>query len=212
MGSGALSAAWNGSQWLVAWEDYVPSTAPIAFDPPPSDILIRAARLSPSLTVLDPQPTLVSNTRSDIGPLVASDGDSFLVAWSRLNYVEGDSVFAQRISSTGSLLAPPNGVRLNAGRAKSVAWDGLQFDVALSATHLTSTLYLTHVAAHGPIESITPLVVVNDRADPAAALVVNGPGRVSVVYTRVGSEPEYGDVERAFVATPHLPRGRAVGR
>ncbi|HXH41007.1 MAG TPA: hypothetical protein VNN08_20435 [Thermoanaerobaculia bacterium] len=119
-----------------------------------------------------------------------------------------NAVFAQRISSDGSLLAQANGVHLCAGRAKSVAWDGQQYDVALAATRSGPTLYLTHVAAHGPLDSLTPLAVVSDQSDPDAALIVTSAGRVAVVYTRIGAEPEYGEVERAFVSVPHALRVR----
>jgi len=47
------------------------------------------------------------------------------------------------------------------------------------------------------------------RAEPDASLIVTGPGRVAVAYTRIDSDPEYGDVERVFVNVPHLARGRA---
>lgn len=84
-------------------------------------------------------------------------------------------VVAQRISSDGSLLAQANGIRLASGVAKSVAWDGLQYDVAL-ASHVYSAnvtpydLFVTHVAPNGPIESLTPLAVASNTTDPYASL------------------------------------------
>ena len=115
---------------------------------------------------------------------------------------------ARRIASDGSQ-SPSDGVLLSPGNAKSIAWDGFQYEVAFSTTHDMSTLYVTHVTAHGSIESLLPLAVVNDRSVPDASLIVTGPGRVAVAYTRIDSRPEYGDVERVFVNVPHLVRGRA---
>jgi hypothetical protein len=200
-----IAAAWNGSEWLLAWE-----TASYYDIEQPPLVEINAARLSPQLTLLDSKPIDVSNTYGDSNPLVASDGDGFLVAWSHFSDDFGEAVFARRIASDGSSPTPSTGAFLGAGIARSLAWDGLQYEVAFSTTHDMSTLYVTHVASHGSIESLSPSAVVNDRSVPDASLLVTSPGRVTVAYTRIDSRPEYGDVERAFVSVPHLPRGRAV--
>ncbi|HXA15729.1 MAG TPA: hypothetical protein VN380_01960 [Thermoanaerobaculia bacterium] len=205
---GAIAAAWNGSEWLMVWEN-VGFAGIESFDPNPVEI--DAARLSPQLTLLDSTPIDVSNSYTDSDPIVASDGNGFVVSWSHFDTPSGDyGVFARRIASDGSPQAPANGVRLGQGHAKSIVWDGLQYDLAFATVRDTSTLYVTHVAANGAIESLTPLAVVNDRSAPDASLLVTSPGRVTVAYTRIDSEPEYGDVERAFVRVPYLVRGRAV--
>jgi hypothetical protein len=201
----ALAAAWNGSQWLLAWEAssyYDIEQAPL--------VKIIAARLSPQLTLLDSKPIDVSNTYGDGSPLIASDGNGFLVAWSHYSADFGEAVFARRFASDGSPQSPSTGAFLGAGLGRSLAWDGLQYQLAFSTLNATSTLYVTHVASHGSIESLSPLAVVNDRSIPDASLLVTGPGRVTVAYTRIDSRPEYGDVERAFVSVPHVPRARAV--
>ncbi|HXH41006.1 MAG TPA: hypothetical protein VNN08_20430, partial [Thermoanaerobaculia bacterium] len=160
---------------------------------------------------LDSKPIDVSDSYTDSAPIVASDGNGFLVGWSHFDTDTGDSsVFARRIASDGSPQTPANGVRLGQGHPKSVVWDGLQYGLAFSTLHDTSTLYVTHVAARGSIESLSPLAVVNDRSEPDASLLVTGPGLVTVAYTRIDSDPQYGDVERAFVSVPHVLRGRAV--
>ncbi len=213
---GNLSSAWNGHEWLVAWEDLAPSTTIIADPGGAYDTRIFSSRLSSSLNVLDPQPIVVSNALNDSRPLVASNGDNFLIVWTHFQIPEIPapfySVVAQRVSSDGSLLAQSNGVRLAYGNAKSVVWDGLQYDVALSSHAHSATsydLFVTHVSATGQIESLNPLAVITNAIDPYASLLVTGMGRTTTVYTRVGTEPQYGDVERAFVSVPHLVRGRA---
>jgi hypothetical protein len=229
LGGRSVSAAWNGSEWLLTWLKGVqPSGGPICDPGPCLEYQIYAARLSSQLTLLDPKPIVVYDTLDSYGqPLVASDGDGFLVAWTRSNYdysyVEGGyeyGVYAQRISRDGSLLGPVNGARIGAGLTKSVVWDGLQYDVAFTARQYspyfaatfasrTANLNVTHVAAHGLIESLTPQTVITDPSDPDAALIVTETGNVTVAYTRIGTEPEYGDVERVFVTVPHAIRGRA---
>jgi hypothetical protein len=216
IGTRGISAAWNGHEWLIAWEDLVPS--PIPVDPAPVfNVRIFAARLSSSLGLLDPKPIVISSTpNARGGPLAASNGDGFLIVWSYADpTLPFSSVFAQRVSSDGSQLAPSGGVRLAGGIPKSVVWDGLQYDVALSS-HTPNgqvvpyDLFVTHVAAGGAIESLNPLAVISNSIDPYASLFVTGIGHTSTVYTRVGTEPQYGDVERAFVSIPHLVRGRAA--
>jgi hypothetical protein len=220
---GNVSSAWNGSAWLIVWEDLVPSA--IIADPGGAyDSVLSAAFISSApfgSTCMSPgcvPPLLriaVSSSPQDTRPVVASNGDNFLIVWSHADLTSPfSSVFAQRISSGGSLLAPAGGVRLAGGVAKSVVWDGLQYDVALSS-HTPSgqvtpyDLFVTHVAGTGSIESLNPLAVISNPIDPYASLLVAGTGRVTTVYTRVGTEPQYGDVERAFVSVPHPVRGRA---
>jgi hypothetical protein len=224
LGRGNVSSAWNGKEWLIVWEDLVPS--PIIADPGGAyDTVISAALLlSSSFGTVCMSPgcvppllrIVVSNTPQDSRPVAASNGDNFLIVWSHADLTSPfSSVFAQRISSSGSLLAQPGGVRLANGIAKSVVWDGLQYDVALSSHTpnghvIPYDLFVTHVAATGSIESLNPLAVISNPIDPYASLLVTGIGRTTTVYTRVGTEPQYGDVERAFVSIPHLVRGRAA--
>jgi hypothetical protein len=217
--TGSVSAAWNGNEWLVAWEDLVNGRLNDA-GPPTYDRRIYASRLSPSLVVLDPSPINLASTFYDTLPLAASDGNGFLVVWSRYqdDVTVPSRVLAQRISSDGSLPGQDNGAPLTPGNAKSVVWDGAQYDVAFSSYFYDGTqpypppytLHVTHVAATGPIESLAPESIVTNVFDPSAALIVTGPGRTTAVYTRLGSELQYGDVERAFVGLPHALRGRAA--
>jgi len=205
--TGSVSAAWNGTEWLVAWEDLVLSGGPI-IDLPVYDTFLKAARISASHTLLDPKPIAISETRTDDQPLVASDGNDFLVALTRYTTTSPQfSVVAQRVSSDGSLLA--NGT-IGSGRAKNVAWDGQQYAVAFASysSDRPSTLYVTHVAADGPIESSAAQSIVSSIADPDAALIVTQPGRVIAAYSRVAAEAAYGDVDRVFVNVPHLLRRR----
>lgn len=206
--SAAISAAWNGREWLLAWENLVP--AAIFFEGPAYELRINAARLSPSLALLDPAPIVLSNVSSS-HPLAASDGNDFLVAWMDYRGPSGN-VRAQRVSSDGSLLGQPDGVPLGSGYIKSIVWDGSQFDVAFSSATAPYTLYVTHVAPRGAIESREPLAVISDRGIPDASLMATGAGSVVAAYTRIEPKREYGDVERVFVGAPHPIRARAAGR
>lgn len=211
----SVSAAWNGNEWLVAWEDLVSYRSPV--DPGFGyHFTIKAARLSSSLTVLDPRPIAISDITDDRAPLAASNGDGFLVAWTSAK--DTLLVMGQRISSDGSLLANANGAPIARGRAKSVAWDGQQYAVAFSTvtytltTALTGALYVTHVAASGPLDGTATQSITSNIADLEAALIATQPGRVIAAYSRVALETPYGDVDRLFLSAPHPIRGRAAGR
>jgi large repetitive protein len=201
-----VSAAWNGREWLVAWEDRI--TIPSAFEGVYTQTFIKAARLSPSLTLLDPRPISLTDSTSDVTPIVASDGNDFLVVWTL-----PPGAMAQRISADGSLLGTANGVRIGSGSVTSVVWDGLQYDVAFSSYSYgnPSTLYVTHVASRGPIEGTAAQAVVSNLVPPNAALIVTRPGHVVTVYSDVPSDAIYGSVERIFVNAPHAIRERAAG-
>jgi hypothetical protein len=124
---------------------------------------------------------------------IASDGNQFLAAW--IDGRDRYSVFVARIDRDGTVLDPM----------------GIFIATAVTNTPVGVAWRLGRVTQRA-IESLSPLAVVNDRSEPDASLIVTGPGRVAVAYTRIGWEPEYGDVERAFVATPHALRGRAASR
>jgi len=201
-----VSAAWNGREWLVAWEDRIP--IPIPIEGTYTQTFIKAARLSPSLTLLDPRPISLTDSTSDVTPIVASDGNDFLVVWTL-----PPGAIAQRISADGSLLENANGVRIGNGYTTSVVWDGLQYAVAFSsyAYGRPSTLYVTKVAARGPIEGTAAQAVVSNLVPPHAALIVTRPGHVITVYSDVPSGAIYGNIERVFINAPHAIRERAAG-
>jgi hypothetical protein len=200
-----VSAAWNGREWLVAWDDRISIPTPIQVTY--TQTFIKAARLSASLTLLDPRPILLTDTTWDVTPFVASDGNAFLVTWTLPIYA-----MAQRISADGSLLGPANGVRIGRGYVTDVVWDGRQYDVAFSSFSYgrLSTLYITHVAAGGPIEGTGAQAVVSNDVTPNAKLIVTSPGKVVAAYSLVAADAIFGAVERVFVNAPHAIRERAV--
>jgi hypothetical protein len=77
--------AWNGSEWLVAFEEIIFAIQPLPY----SYARIRAARLSPSLTLLDPQPLSIAPGVKDFAPVVAASVDQFFIAWTHLDPDDG---------------------------------------------------------------------------------------------------------------------------
>ena len=89
------SVGWNGTEWLVAFEQrfLTRSIFPFFFR---SDVY--SVRLSPLLTLLDPQPIPVAVTQyeDNYGAHVASDGNDFVVAWTLLGCFDTDGAPDQR--------------------------------------------------------------------------------------------------------------------
>lgn len=95
---GPPAVAWNGSLWLVVWEDIV------AAGSPPAGARVKGRRMLPDGTLLDPVPLdiLPGNT-----PAVAAIGDTFLVAASHEPTNHQRWIKAARVQgSSGTVLDP----------------------------------------------------------------------------------------------------------
>lgn len=116
--------AWNGATYLVAWRYYDGGF----------DQGIRAKRLGESGDVLDAAPILVTADGNGLnGPIVASDGGNWLVAWSQLRPGSDSDVLAKRVNREGVVLDPaPNVVSaaLAEQTPTGAAWDGDRYLVA----------------------------------------------------------------------------------
>lgn len=117
--------AYNGTNWLVVWEDFRPNTT--------SDIY--GARMSNTGTVLDPAGIAITSAAgtSQFSPSVAANGTDWLVAWrDDRNGVGTDDIYASRVSSTGMVL-DPMGISVNSATgfqiAPAVAADGTNWFV-----------------------------------------------------------------------------------
>ncbi len=197
--------AYGGGCYLVAWEDRRGAS---------SDIY--AARVSPAGTVLDPNGlVLCSVERTQWYPSVAHDGTNFLVGWGDWR---GDaSVFASRVTSTGTVL-DPNGRRIShpteyADRPK-LAFGNAHYLAAWTCGSWNRDIRAARVSTScTPLDSAGFLVSasVNSQRNPAAAqsgtdfLVVwedvrTGPGR-SIYGARVNQTGTVLDSQAFEVST-----------
>ena len=190
------SIAWNGSEYLIAFQEQILSGYSLSLFPYYSGN-IRAVRLTPELTVLDTEPLAIatSETIDEAGPRASSNGKDFLVGWTR----DRTDVSMRRVAIDGTLDARAS---IANGALWNLVWDGLRYAAAYTAN---GDALMTHVGA-------------NDRWSISATadnedfpqLVVTGPGSVSSVYRRIAVEQLYGGVSRVFVRDPSRMRGRVA--
>jgi hypothetical protein len=210
------SVGWNGSAWLVAWEED-PFPLPTMEDPAPimpTFPAIRGARLSAALTLLDPQPMTIAPPVQRYSPFtqltrVASDGKDFLVAWS-----DGDSyssqppsVHVRRIPATGAPAEPE--MLLFGGTLHDLVWDGKNYDLAFKSLSTSGNLAVARVRPSG--QPFDTLAISSTTKGGSVSLVPIGNENILAAYTRVAVEV-YSGSERAFVAAPYAARGRAIRR
>lgn len=94
--------AFNGTNYLVAWEYYAATLDYIA--------QTRAARVDQNGNVLDPNGFMLDITGNlndnppRTYPSIAFDGSNFLVTWTQQTYTQSDPLCGQRVTQMGTLL------------------------------------------------------------------------------------------------------------
>jgi hypothetical protein len=197
MSIGQPRAAWNGHEWLVAWTKLIQDQ--IVFLTRGN---VYAARLSSELTILDTQPIEIAVSSFDEeGPLVASDGRDFVVAWTR-SYGAPAGAYLRHVHSDGTIgdltLFDKNGY------LESFVWDGALYAAAYEETVACSPVtcqyrsYLTHFEIRDDVPVLFDRVPIGDNlANVSLGAPANG--RVRIVYSRYAPEPPYAGSARAFM-------------
>lgn len=182
----SAAVAWNGAHYLVAWlEDAVPS-------------FIAAARVSSTGTVLDPAAIPIASTGA--GPIVASDGANWLVAWGMQN------VFAQRVGPGGALLdASPIPVMKTEG-VTSAVWDGSQYWLSLTDGAAAPRVVRLDAAALPIDEGAIPVTTDGSYGALDPVLAAGPPKHVLVAYWGFDPLPTYG-ADRVRVRVISDPNG-----
>jgi MYXO-CTERM domain-containing protein len=100
---GDPAVTWNGTDYFVAWENYV--TNPLSE--------IEGARVSPTGTLVDATPITISSGYYPGPPRASSDGTNFFTTWVYgTNYPSAEGVFGARVSPSGTVL-DPNGFAID---------------------------------------------------------------------------------------------------
>jgi hypothetical protein len=137
------NAAFNGTNYLVVWQDERPGDS--------ADI--RGIRVSQSGTRVDPLPFTVSAARkAQSNPAAASNGTDFLVVWSDLRNDTAD-ICAARVSQGGAVLDTAGILVCNATGAQiqpAVAYNGTDYLVAWQDGRGSTTgIYAARVTSNG---------------------------------------------------------------
>ncbi|HEV2718469.1 MAG TPA: hypothetical protein VG323_00505 [Thermoanaerobaculia bacterium] len=196
------SIAWSGTQWLVAFEEEVPVSAPFETPADWNRADIRAVRITQSMTPLDTEPMSLA-VSDDTGPRhrtphAASSGDDYLVAWS-YGFISGaHDVLARRVRPNGTLGATMD---VTAGQATSA--------ISTPAGYAIGIATATDDAIGATLDGFFKISVTSDLERSVALVYANG--RVTGAYTRVATEALYGNVSRVFVRDARPWHGRAAG-
>ena len=180
--------AWNGSLWLVAWEKVIPISCSICTVPIPPSHDVNAARITPSLQLLDPVPIVIAGTQTDeLEPSVASNGTDFLVAWSEARDT-GSLVRVRHVAANGTLSAITD---LSSGVLPTAAAHDGAYAVAWADAGSYFWTPLT------PLPLRLPLAINGDYLSSISLL--GTPGGFVAAYHRIDDDPASGSVARGFV-------------
>jgi hypothetical protein len=140
------SAAFNGTDYLVVWQDERPGDS--------ADI--RGIRVSQSGAQVDPHPfTLSAALKAQSNPAAASNGTDFLIVWSDLRTDTSD-IYAARVNRNGVVLDTAGILVCNATGAKvqpAVAYNGTDYLVAWQDGRNSATrIYAARVTSGGSVK------------------------------------------------------------
>ena len=209
---GALNprAAFNGTNYLVTWEEQKPLCC-IIIDPVIFTGDLKGTRLTPELTRLDTEPIVIADSEQHDGsPAIASDGRDWLVA-----HVSGGDVVGRYVSANGTpgevvtfrMRQYPNSV--------SVAWSGVDFAVVWAERYAGGTTAFISRTRRGG--NATPAAVLTAGPGPLSfdtvAIAGDGTGRVMPAYAHVVPDTTINGVARLFTRTLEAPkRMRAIAQ
>jgi hypothetical protein len=138
------SVAWNGTNFLVAWEAFVGGN----FD-------IRAARVDTNGTVLDAAANVSTASNGQFAPQVASNGASFFVVWQDQRSGSSSDIYGARVSGAGTVVDPA-GIPVSTATGNqlepALAWNGTHYFVAWSDLRASKLeIYGARVDATGSV-------------------------------------------------------------
>ncbi|MFT3764548.1 MAG: hypothetical protein QM820_03380 [Minicystis sp.] len=160
------SVAWDGTNWLVVWNDGRQS----------GYYYVIGTRVTTSGTILDPGGITITSTMgtSSSKPVVAFDGTNYLVAWEGydpVNFLGG--IYGARVAQTGVVLTGSPFAITTSGTstAPAIAFNGTEYLVVYTRGSSTSDIYQTRVTMAGTVPNPNGTVISN-AADKQSAPAV----------------------------------------
>ena len=214
----AVSAAWNGTEFLLVWgHARGPEPTQGLFPEPPDDIdILRVARDG---HLIDPSPRTIASAASSVGTTTAaSNGNDFYAAWDMYAsggaYTPGSAVVqGKAIAADGT---SPSFTTSLSGSSPSVM--RYKSGYLLSWLPVTSSFYasipqFTIVDANGVTSAVAQLPEMErPYLNGEGPLFAIGPAGILVAYERFANEPQFAGVSRVFArsVSPAVPRRRAA--
>jgi hypothetical protein len=208
------SVAFNGTNFLVAWEDYRNGSA--------SYTDIYGARVTPGGTVLDPNGIAICTAGlHQFNVRIASDGSKYLVVWED-GRVGGSAydIYGKLVTGDGNVLGEiAISTAQNGQTNPSVAYGGTNYLVVWEDNRTPPTqLYGARVSTDGTVLDPTGFVIRSSSSAPGAGFspaVAYGNTNYLVVWfdTRNGGSYQYADIYGARVSTSGTvldPNGIAI--
>lgn len=203
-----VSAAFNGQEWLVSWNDaHGVSTGSIVL--PWLAGPTKVQRVSESLSALDSPIEVARSDSQWTSFFVASDGKDFVVAWSKTDADGiGNGVYARTISSLGSIGDPMLLALGDSTTVRAAVWDGSRYAVAYIVSRPGVTADNLEMVYIGSGDRVLISATPPYQIDVSLAVA---PGRaVRAAYARIAMESTYGGVSRAFIRDLVQTRRRSV--
>ena len=173
------SIAFDGLNYVIAWT---------------SEDSIRAARVNPSETVLDPASIVLRSgvTPSSLWPpRVASSGGESLIVWSEGLSSSSSDVYGARLSRSGARLDPVAFPIVSMKGLSGLEFDGTNYLALWTDVSNGSDVYSTRVAPAGAVLDPTGVALAADPIleETGPALIAGDGGQSLLVYQRFDSDP-----------------------
>jgi hypothetical protein len=202
-----LRAAWNGSEYLVAWTEEMLDPNSWQFDFYIGR-RIRGVRVSRDLTVINPAPKTIGDIEDAIDTLtgIASDGTDWLVTWETdFNYVR-----AQRVLANGTLGTNTQGFLIAAGFGSAVTFDGARYVLAWKG----GLPYADYPDEHQPLMAgyvtragaLAAVTTFEPTEMPTSTAITRAPFGAVIAYARLDAST--GGSPRVFVRGVESIAGR----
>lgn len=181
------AVAWDGTNFLVVWQDLRTGTADI-----------YGARVSAAGLVLDAAGLVISSAAGgQSAPAVDWDGANYFVVWEDLRTGPAD-IYGARVSPTGAVLDAAGiavSTAANAQSVPSVAWDGANHVVVWQDLRAVATwgIYAARVSPAGALQDATGIAISTSANCYSPAVSSNGTNSLIVWEDfRSGNPDVYG--------------------
>jgi len=202
---GSPRVVWNGSEYIVVWT--ADPSCKLCFVPGPPVSQIFVARVSPNGRAVDSQMIWNGGYGSRVG--LAGSAEGFMLAWPVSQGLGATCIYATPLRNDGTAAGsvqtltcidspwwPPQFPDFD------LAWDGTAFIAAW--TLLTSNATVVkgmRISPNGFPVDAAPFDFAPAGAASFQPALASSDGGVIVAYSRIASEPQYGNVARVFVRT-----------